>query len=51
MPSYHFGIEHARARLQRDLLGERAHGAFAARLVADVDRRRPAAAARAAPRG
>ena len=33
-----FGIEHARARLERDLLGQRAHLALAARLIADIDR-------------
>src|SRR3712207_8336533 len=39
-----FRVERARPRLQRDLLGQRPHGALAARLVADVDRRRAAAA-------
>ena len=34
-----FRIEHAGAGLQRHLLGERAHRAFAAGLVADIDRR------------
>ena len=43
MPSYHFGIEHAGARLERDLLRQRAHGTVAARLVADVDGHRLAA--------
>ncbi len=39
-----FRIEHTRPGFQRDLLGDRANRAFAARLVADIDRRRRAAA-------
>ena len=45
-----FRIEHARAGLERDLLGERAHRALPPGLVADIDRRRRRPW-RAAPRG
>ena len=39
-----FRVQRAGAGLERHLLGERAHRAVAARLVADIDRRRRAAA-------